>query len=47
MVVTEENDVLRDEREACGHHLTQARVNVTLVRYNGTIHDVLLLTLIA
>lgn len=43
MVITDENDVLRDEGERYGRHLAAAGVNVTSVRYNGTIHDFLLL----
>jgi acetyl esterase len=33
------NDVLRDEGEAYGRKLDEAGVQVTVVRYNGTIHD--------
>lgn len=33
------NDVLRDEGEAYGRKLDQAGVPITVVRYNGTIHD--------
>lgn len=33
------NDVLRDEAEAYGRKLDEAGVPVTVVRYNGTIHD--------
>lgn len=43
LVITDENDVLRDEGEIYGRHLAAAGVNVTSVRYNGTIHDFLLL----
>ena len=32
-------DVLRDEGEAYGRELDAAGVDVTVVRYNGLIHD--------
>jgi acetyl esterase len=45
--LVDENDVLRDEGEAYGRKLAAAGVPVTLVRYNGTIHDFMLLNPIA
>jgi acetyl esterase len=42
-VLVDENDVLRDEGEAYARKLTQAGVRTTSVRYNGTIHDFLML----
>jgi hypothetical protein len=42
-VVADENDVLRDEGEAYARRLTQAGVPTTSVRYNGTLHDFMML----
>lgn len=42
-VVVDENDVLRDEGEAYARRLTQAGVPTTSVRYNGTLHDFMVL----
>ena len=42
-VVVDENDVLRDEGEAYARRLTEAGVRTTCVRYNGTIHDFMML----
>jgi len=43
LVVTAENDPLRDEGEAYARKLTEAGNEVMAVRYNGTIHDFVLL----
>ncbi|MGN6427974.1 MAG: alpha/beta hydrolase [Leifsonia sp.] len=42
-VIVDENDVLRDEGEAYARKLTEAGVRTTSVRYNGTIHDFMML----
>lgn len=42
-LIVDENDVLRDEGEAYGRKLIQAGVRTTLVRYDGTIHDFMML----
>lgn len=42
-VIVAENDLLRDEGEAYARKLGQAGVTVTAVRYNGTIHDFVML----
>lgn len=47
LVITDENDVLRDEGEAYAHKLIQAGVTVTAVRYLGTIHDFVMLNELA
>lgn len=47
LVQTAENDVLRDEGEAYARKMDAAGVKVSLVRYNGTIHDYGLLNPIA
>ncbi len=43
LVIVGENDVLRDEGEAYARKLTEAGVRTTSTRYNGTIHDLLML----
>ncbi|MGW9032312.1 alpha/beta hydrolase [Streptomyces sp. NPDC055722] len=43
LVIVDENDVLRDEGEAYARKLTQAGVPTTSIRYNGIIHDFLML----
>jgi acetyl esterase len=43
LIITAENDVLRDEGEAYVHKLIEAGVTVTATRYLGTIHDFVVL----
>lgn len=42
-LIVDENDVLRDEGEAYARKLTQAGVRTVSVRYNGTVHDFMML----
>lgn len=42
-LIVDENDVLRDEGEAYARKLIEAGVRTTSVRYNGTIHDFMML----
>lgn len=46
IIVTNENDVLRDEGEAYAHKLIEAGVPVVAIRLIGTIHDCLLINAI-
>src|SRR6202048_4487329 len=47
LVITGEADVLRDEGEAYANKLRQADVPVTAVRYQGIIHDFVMLDALA
>src|SRR5262249_43717651 len=42
-LIVDENDVLRDEGEAYARKLTQAGVRTTSVRFNGAMHDFLMI----
>ena len=42
-MIVDQNDVLRDEGEAYAAKLTEAGVPTTSVRYNGIIHDFMML----
>jgi acetyl esterase/lipase len=42
-LIVDENDVLRDEGEAYARKLTEAGVRTTCVRFNGIIHDFMML----
>jgi acetyl esterase/lipase len=43
LVIVDENDVLRDEGEAYARKLTRAGVPTTSIRYNGILHDFMML----
>ncbi len=47
LIINAENDVLRDEGEAYALKLLEAGVPVAAVRYHGTIHDFVMLNVIA
>lgn len=47
LVITDENDVLRDEGEALAQKLNNAGTPTASVRINGTIHDFLMLNALA
>lgn len=47
LVIVDENDVLCDEGEAYARKLSDAGVRVTSVRYNGRIHDFVMLNALA
>jgi acetyl esterase len=42
-VIVDENDVLRDEGEAYARRLTEAGVRTTSVRFNGAMHDFMMI----
>lgn len=44
LLITDENDVLRDEGEQFAHKLMQIDIDVTAIRYLGTIHDFVMLS---
>ena len=43
LIITAENDITRDDGETYARKLTNAGVNAVSVRFNGTIHDFLML----
>lgn len=47
LIITAEADVLRDEGEAYGNKLREAGVEVTTVRFQGIIHDFVMLNALA
>jgi acetyl esterase len=47
LIITAENDLLRDEGEAYGRKLIESGVEVVTTRYNATIHDFVMLNALA
>lgn len=47
LIITDENDVLKDEGEAYAYKLIQAGINVAVVRDVGTIYDFVILNTLA
>lgn len=47
LIITAENDVLRDEGEAYAYKLSEAGIEAASVRFNGTIHDFVMLNALA
>ncbi len=47
LIITSENDILRDGGEAYGRRLIDAGIEVVTTRYNGTIHDFVMLNALA
>ncbi|MGF7031011.1 acetyl esterase/lipase [Paenibacillus mucilaginosus] len=47
LIITAEADVLRDEGEAYANKLREAGVRVTAARFQGTIHDFVMLNALA
>jgi acetyl esterase len=47
LIITAEADILRDEAEAYANKLREAGVRVTAVRFQGTIHDFVMLDALA
>ena len=47
LIVVAENDPVRDEGEAYARNLADAGVRVTSLRYNGTVHDFVVLNALA
>lgn len=47
LIITAENDVLRDEGEAYAYKLNEAGIEAASIRFNGTIHDFVMLNTLA
>ena len=45
-IIVDENDVLRDEGEAYARRLTELGVRTTCVRYNGILHDFMMVNML-